>query len=285
MALAAETVKSIEDFVQARPRTIQEVSLLLGKNWRTAESYVERISLEHGTLAMHTFRGGTKGALKLVYWQNVERPHSSAVQERLFRQVQLGRSTADFSPMDIYQFVSPGLKEAYLEAQEDNAREVKQDLVTPLRSAREQVLIFSGNLSWANLVQEGISLVDVFEELAEAGVGIKFLTMLDISSLKNYEKIAAVNTRLGRDAIEIRHGIHPLRAFIVDNSLAQFKETKHPADYERGELQKKTYIFYRIRDPEWVGWCQKVFWNLFRTALPAEKRIENLRMIEGLQML
>ncbi len=285
MALDQALSKQIEEFVFSRPRTIQEIAQLIGKNWRTAEHYVQRIGSENGTLAMHTFRGGTKGALKLVYWQNLEGPHSSAVQERLFRQVQLGRSTADFSPMDIYQFVSPELKDAYLEAQEDNAREVKQDLLTPLRSAQEQVLIFSGNLSWANLVQDGIPFVEVFKELAEAGVGIKFLTMLDISSLKNYEKIAAINTGLGRDAIEIRHGIHPLRAFIVDERIAQFKETKYPADYETGELRKKTYIFYRIRDPEWVRWCQKVFWNLFRTALPAEKRIENLRMIEGLQLL
>lgn len=285
MVLNQALVKQIEEFVFSRPRTIQEIAQLIEKNWRTAEHYVQRIESENGTLAMHTFRGGTKGALKLVYWCNIERPHSSAVQERLFRQIQLGRTKSDFSPMEIYQFVSPEMKDAYLDEQEDEARVVKQDLITPLRSAQKQVLIFSGNLSWANLVQDGIPLLKVFEELAEAGVSIKFLTGLDISAMKNYEKLAALNAQLGREMIEIRHGTHPLRAFIVDDKLAQFKETRYPQEYEPGELKRKTYIFYRIHDPEWVRWLQKVFWNLFRTALPAQKRIENLRMIGGLQLL
>lgn len=286
MALDQALSKQIEEFVFSRPRTMQEIAQLTGRNWRTAESYVQRIESENGTLAMHTFRGGTKGALKLVYWCNIERPHSSAVQERLFRQIQLGRTKFDFSPMDIYQFVSPELKDAYLDEQEDEARVIKQqDLITPLRSAQKQVLVFSGNLSWANLIQNRTPLLDVFEEIAEAGISIKFLTGLDISAMKNYEKLAALNARPGKEMLEIRHGMHPLRAFIIDDKLAQFKETRYPQEYEPGELKKKTYIFYRLRDPEWVRWLQKVFWNLFRTALPAQKRIENLRMIEGLQLL
>lgn len=285
MVINQALVKQIEEFVFSRPRTIQEIAQLIGKNWRTAERYVQRIASENGTITMHTFRGGTRGALKLVYWSNIERPHSSAVQERLFRQIQLGRTKFDFSPFDIYQFVSPEMKDAYLDEQEDDVKEIKQDLITPLRSAQEQVLIFSGNLSWANLVQNGTPILDVFEEIAEAGVSIKFLTGLDISAMKNYEKLAALNSRLGKEMIEIRHCAHPLRAFIVDDKLAQFKETRYPYEYEPGELNKKTYIFYRIHDPEWVRWMQKVFWNLFRTALPAQKRIENLKMIEGLQLL
>ena len=285
MAFDKKLVQQIEDFVISRPRTMQEIAHLTGKNWRTAEGYVKRISRENGTLAMHTFRGGTRGALKLVYWQNLEKPHSSAVQERLFRQIQLGRTKFDFSPMDIYQFVSPDMKDAYLDEQEDEVKEIKQDLITPLRSAQKQVLIFSGNLSWVNLMQDGIPLLDVFREIAEAGVSIKFLTNLDISAMKNYEKLSQLNAQLGKNSIEMRHGAHPLRAFIVDDKLAQFKETRYPHEYEPGELKRKTYIFYRIQDPEWVRWIQKVFWNLFRTALPAQKRVENLGMIEGLQLL
>ncbi len=285
MVLNKQTIKQIEDFVFSRPRTMQEIAHLTEKNWRTAEGYVKRISQENGTIAAHTFRGGTRGALKLVYWQNIDKPHSSAVQERLFRQIQLGKKMSDFSPMDVYQFVSPEMKDAYLEEQDDEAKEVKQDLITPLRNAQEQVLIFSGNLSWANLVQDGTSMLDVFREIAEAGVSIKFLTGLDISAMKNYEIFSQLNAQLGKNSIEIRHGAHPLRAFIVDDKLAQFKETKYPSEYGGGELKRKTYIFYRIHDPEWVRWMQKVFWNIFRTALPAEKRIENLKMIEGLQLL
>ncbi|MFH0961115.1 MAG: hypothetical protein V1820_00335 [archaeon] len=278
--------RQIEEFVLTRPRTVQEIAELLKKNWRTAESYVERIASEEGTLAMHTFRGGTRGALKLVYWSNIERPHSTALQEKLFRQIEIGRNKSDFSPFDIYQFVPDKKKEAYLEEQADDTKEVRQDLVGPLRSAKEQVLIFSGNLSWANLVQKGTKMVDVFEELGRAGVSVKFLVSnLDISAIQSWKKLNSVNERLGRDAIEVRCAQHPLRAFIVDKNLVQFKETLSPSNYERGELKRKTYVFYKIYDEEWVGWMQKVFWNLFRSALPAEERVRNLRKISGLRRI
>jgi hypothetical protein len=60
--LDRQLIKRIEDFVRTRPRTVDEIAKLLGKNWRTAASYVDRIAQEQGTIATHTFRGGTRGA-------------------------------------------------------------------------------------------------------------------------------------------------------------------------------------------------------------------------------
>ena len=73
---------SLNDFVYARPRTIQEISQLIDKNWRTADRYVDKIAKEEGTLAVRTFRGGTRGALKVVYW-NLNPSISSSFQGRI----------------------------------------------------------------------------------------------------------------------------------------------------------------------------------------------------------
>jgi hypothetical protein len=37
-----KTIKKINDFVYQKPRTIQEIALLIRKNWRTANSYIDR---------------------------------------------------------------------------------------------------------------------------------------------------------------------------------------------------------------------------------------------------
>ena len=87
--LDKKTIKKINDFVFSKPRTIQEIAELIGKNWRTADSYVNKIA-EEGTIAVRTFRGGTKGALKIVYW-NINPVQISSFQERLMKQIEAGR--------------------------------------------------------------------------------------------------------------------------------------------------------------------------------------------------
>ena len=43
------------------------------KNWRTADRYVDEIEKSFGTLSTRVFRGGTRGALKIVFWSSVEK--------------------------------------------------------------------------------------------------------------------------------------------------------------------------------------------------------------------
>ena len=66
--LDTKTIKKINDFVYTKPRTIQEIAHLIRKNWRTANNYVDKIAKESGAISVRTFRGGTRGALKIVYW-------------------------------------------------------------------------------------------------------------------------------------------------------------------------------------------------------------------------
>lgn len=275
--LDSKTVKKISEFIYIKPRTIQEIAMHIGKNWRTADSYVEKISKEQGIIALRTFRGGTRGALKIAFWNNVEKIHSSEFQERLFKRIELARDKEDFSPFDIYQYVPENKRSAFLEEQKEDTITNKQDLVNALRSAENQVLIFSGNLSWVNAIQGRVKILDVFEELAEKNVSIKIMCKVDLESIKNIQKMLDINYKLKKEMIEIRHAEQPFRAFIVDNKWARFKERKSSSK------DKMTHIFYDIIDEEWVEWIQKVFWNIFRTSIKAEKRVKDIETIERIK--
>jgi len=280
--LDSKTIKKINDFVKTKPRTVQEVAFAIKKNWRTADRYVEKIAEDTGAIAARTFREGTRGALKVVYWQTLENIHSTDLQQRLFSMIEHGRTKYDFSPLEIYQYVDPKKKRAFLEEQGDEQANVEHEIVSHLKSAQKQVLFFSGNLSFVNVVQDGEKLIDVLEDLARQNIPSKFIARIDITALKNLKKILAINEKLGKEMIEVRHVMQPLRSFIVDNRFARLKETKRPEDVHKDELGKKTCIFYEIHDNDWIEWLQKVFWQMFRTGIPAQKRLENLEAIQKL---
>lgn len=271
--LDAKTIKKISEFVYIKPRTIQEIANHIEKNWRTADAYVERIAKEQGIIAIRTFREGTRGALKIAFWNNIEKIHSSEFQERLFKRIENSKNKNDFSPFDIYQYVPENKRYAFLEEQTEYKITPKQNLVGALRSSERQLMIFSGNLSWVNAMQGKIKIMDIFEELAERNVSIKIICHVDLESIENINKMLEINHKLKKDIIEIRHAEQPFRAFVVDNKFARFKEN-------RQNDKKNKYIFYEINDEEWVEWIQKVFWNMFRTSIKAEKRIKDIETIE-----
>lgn len=274
--LDAKTEKRLIGFVKEKPRTVQETAQLLKKNWRTAEAYLQKIASETGQIAFRTFREGTRGALKIAYWNSVGEVNASGAQELLFKRLEVGRKKEDFSPFDIYQYVDKDKRTAFFEQQEEELLNVKQDLVGSLLSAQQQVLVFSGNLSWANLVQGKRKLSDVFAELAARNISLKFIADINIDSIDNAKKINVINTMAGKDRIEIRHCEQPLRAFVIDDKVVKLKEIKDPSEKGR----KKTYIFYEVYDPEWIDWIRKVFWHFFASGIPLKKRIEDLKTVK-----
>jgi hypothetical protein len=276
--LDTKLTKKITDFVKAKPRTIQEIAFVIRKNWRTADRYVEKIASDTGAIATRTFRGGTRGALKVAYWQALESVNSSGLQQRLYSIIEHGRTKYDFSPLEIYQHVDPKKKHAFMEEQFNEHTMVEHELVSHLQSAQRQVLFFSGNLTFVNVVQNGTKIIDVLEELAKNNIPVKFIARIDVTALKNLRKLLAINDRIGKELIEVRHVVQPLRSFIVDNRFARFKETPQSPD----EGGKRPCIFYEVYDHEWIEWIQKVFWNLFRTGIPAQQRLENIEAIQKL---
>lgn len=282
MVLDKKTIKKISEFVYSKPRTIDEVSKFIGKNWRTADRYLRQIGDEEGTVSLRTFREGTRGALKIAFWNNIEKIHSSSFQQKLFSQIEYGRTKNDFSHFDIYQYVDDKKKNAFIEYRTDKNIAINQNLVSFFKSAENQILRFSGNNSWINLIENSKKLIRETEKIAESGIKMKILSRVEIPALENVKKLLAINDRIGKEMIEIRHCYQPLRGFIIDDKIARFRDEIDQSLYRKDELKGEKAVFYEISDEEWVSWLQKVFWNLFRVSIPAKKRIDDIKKIHNI---
>jgi len=282
MVLDKDTREEIKEFIRQKPRTVQEVSQKVGRSWRTADRYLEKMENEEGYIARRTFRKGTRGALKIAYWNNINSFSSSKVQEQLLRKIESGREKEDFSPFDIYQCAEDEERKAFMEKQSEENVEAKHDIFTLLRQAQDRIMFFSGDLSWVNLTHRGEESLEVFRELSNDGVNLFFLGRVDTGSMKNAEKMFDFKKSLRDDNIKIRHSEQPLRAFIVDDKLVQLKEMRKS---EKKDSSSKKYLFYEIGDEKWVKWLQKVFWKLYRGSMPGEKRIEDLRTIKNMERI
>jgi predicted transcriptional regulator len=280
MALDRDTRKEIEQFVRTKPRNINEIADMLDVSWRTADRYTDQMEKEEGKIKRRTFREGTRGALKIVYWNNLDSFNASQIQEQLLKKIEAGRKKTDFSPFDIYQCADQDKRNAFAEKQKEENVETKHDVFSKLREAQDKVLFFSGNLSWANVSHNDEQAIDVFRELAEDGVQLKFLGRVDVGSLRNTRQLTQLNQSLTKDRVSIRHSEQPLRAFIVDDTFAQFKEMRTLED--GSGLGEKTYLFYEVNDQDWVEWTQNVFWKLYRGGIPADRRREDLESIRNI---
>lgn len=273
--LNSAIVKKIEDFVYSKPRSVQEIAEHIGKNWRTADRYIEEIQKEFGTLSIRVFREGTRGALKIVFWSSVEKVSSSVFQERLEQEIMKSRKREDFSPFDIFQFVEDKKKEVTIEFNEgENIGQLKKRLL----DVQKQLLIFSGNISFINLHNKKTDLFDVFEELVKKGISIKILSRVDIQGRENVERILSLNKKYGKQLIELRHDEQPLRANIYDGKMITIKEVKGPTG-KSNELSKKMYIYYILKDKSWAEWLSRIFWKKFNNSIDASKRLEQLEKL------
>jgi hypothetical protein len=274
--LDSQIITKIEEFVYSKPRTIQEIAQYIDKNWRTADRYVDEIAKNFGTISIRIFRGGTKGALKIVYWSSVEKVSSSVFQEKLGQDIFVAKNKNDFSAFDIFQYVPDENKTIFVENIEANTIEEFRNI---LLSAKKQVLFFSGNLSFINLKNKKRSLFNVLEELAVKKVNIKILCRVDFAGKENIEKVLSLNFKYGNDLIEIRHDSHPIRGVVVDGKFIRLKEVKEPTG-KRHELNKEMLIFYNINDKSWAEWLSKIFWKKFSNSMDANKRLEQLKKIK-----
>ena len=278
--LTKENIQKINEFVYPKPRSINEIAKHINVNWRTANRYIEKISKELGTISTRVFRGGTRGALKIVFWNNVEKLHASETQERLFKHIELGKTKEDFSPSEIFQFVDQKKKKLEMinRNQYYSASHFKK-FMSELREAKRQILFFSGNLTFTNLSDQNKRILNVLEELAEKKISLKFLTRVELAGIENIQNVISINKKIGYDVIEIRHSSQPLRANIIDSKFAVLRESLDPKDYSKDELKEKMYILYYIYDEGWIEWLQKTFWHLFRVSIDAKKRMEELKLL------
>ncbi len=276
--LNAEVIKKIEDSVYGKPRSIQEIAELIKKNWRTADRYVAEIEKEFGTIATRTFREGTRGALKIVFWAAVEKVSHSIIQQKLEETLMQAKKKEEFSAFDIYQYVPDNQKEVSLEEGKEEGEQNVEELIKYLKQAKKQVFIFSGNLSLVNLKRKDADLFACLEQLVRQKIPIKVIARVDIAGKENVERMLSLNFKYGKEMVEIHHRDQPLRAFIVDNKVIRVKEVNEPTG-KINELNKRMFLYYTIKDKEWIGWLNRIFWKMFSTAIVAEKRLDEMKKI------
>jgi hypothetical protein len=276
--LSSEIIKKIESFVYSKPRSVDEISKHLGKNWRTADRYIAEIEKEYGTISTRTFREGSRGALKIVFWNSAEKASSTVFQELLERELVQGRKKEDFSGFDIFQYVNDKLKHASIEEVRDESETDLKQFAEILKTTKKQLIIFSGNLSFINLKNKNINIYSMIEDLVKRGVSIKIISRIDLAGRQNIEKMLSLNFKYGKDLIDIRHREQPLRANIVDNRIIRIKEVNEPTG-KINELNKRMFIFYTIKDKEWAEWLSRVFWKMFSTSIDARKRLDELNKL------
>ncbi|MGV8087079.1 MAG: hypothetical protein ACP5N1_05610 [Candidatus Woesearchaeota archaeon] len=273
-----ELIVKIESFVHKQPRSMDEISKHIGKNWRTADRYVTNIIKDHGTLAVKTFRPGSRGSLKVVFWNNPEKTSKHLFQEELEEEIMLAKTKDGFSQFDIYQYVPENNKSASIEpASNENHTDLIQ-VADILKNTKKQLLIFSGNISFINFYNKQIQLYGIVEELVKNNVSIKIICRVDLVSKDNVEKILSLNFKHGKKLIEIHHREHSLRCMISDNKIIRMKEVKEPTG-KINELDKKVFIFYTIKDKEWAEWMSRIFWKMFNVTVDATHRLKELRSI------
>lgn len=278
--LTKEKIQQINEFVHTKPRSISEIANHIKVNWRTANRYVQKISKEEGTVSMRVFRGGTPGALKIVFWNTIENIHASEIQERLFKQIEMGKRKNDFSASEIFQFVDKNKKKMkVLNNKQYYAASRFKNFMDEIKQTEKQVLFFSGNLTFSNYSYRNKKVLDILEDLGREKISSKVLAAVEVAGIKNIKNVIELNKKIGHDIIEIRHCYQPLRATIFDNRFVVLKDVLDPKNYAKGELKEKLYILYYIYDEDWISWLQKIFWNFFRGSIDARRRMEELKLI------
>ncbi|MBT3405388.1 hypothetical protein HN832_00120 [archaeon] len=273
--LNREIIKKIEEFVSQKPRSINEVAEYIKKNWRTADRYIQQITQEFGTIETRTFRGGTRGALKIVYWNLNENAKQTKLQENLENQIMNSKTKESFSGFDIFQQVKDKDKKITIEKASSEDKTNFQELTELFEKAKKEVIIFSGNLSWTNLKDKATNFLKLLEKLIKKNIKIKIICRVDLIGKENIEKVLALNFKHNKNLIEIRHREQPLRAIIFDDKTFRLKEIKEPTG-KTGELNKKIFVFYTIKDKEWTEWIKKIFWKMFSSSMDSEKRLEEI---------
>ncbi len=278
MVLSKGDTDKIIAFVRKEPCLIQDIASYIGKSWVTAERYVSKISKDKGLIRLKTFREGTKGAIKVAYWNYPEIVQSDELRMKLFEKIKNTSNKKDFDALEIFQFVNPRKARVFYEHYTDPLISEKQRIIPFLMQTKDELFIFSGNLSFLNIIENKKKVISALEELLKRKVLVKILCRVDVASLSNInliEKLIKKHT----NQIELRHCLHPLRGFIIDNKSVRLKEEKSSQDFKKDELEKNMRIFYEIYDAEWVDWMQNVFWNLFRNSIDYKKRINIIEKI------
>lgn len=283
MALTEDITEKIKELVYSHPHTINDIAIKIEKNWRTADRYIEEIAQKTGLIKVITFRQGTKGALKIVYWNNSDKIYSTDIQEELFKKIELAINKSDFSPFEIYQYVESEKRLGFYEEikSEKNYNYRIEQLIPHIEQSETEILIFAGNLSFIHLNHNNKPILDYFKEAVKRNVTIKIISNLNLIDLENIEELLSLNLEFTHPKVEIKHEITPIRGYIFDEKITRFGEII-TSNKKQNQMQSNIAIYYEITDSLWSSWVSKMFYQKFRKSIPSSKRIDNLRSLKKL---
>src|SRR3989338_1927354 len=119
MALTQKETDDIIKFVKQEPRTIQDISKLIGRSWVTTDSYAAQIKERTGLVNIKTFRKGSQGALKIAFYNHKESSVGDDVKEELLSHIKMSRDKKDFDFFEVFQFIPDDKKKAFYEEYKD----------------------------------------------------------------------------------------------------------------------------------------------------------------------
>jgi hypothetical protein len=278
MTLKDSDIKLVIEFVKKEPRTVQDISKLIKRSWVTTDTYLQQIKERTGLIDIKTFRKGTQAALKIVFYSAAENVPSDEIREHLFHKIRFGRRKEDFDFMEIFQFIDESKKKSFIEEYDVESKSEEQNIASLFQQCTSQLYVFSGNLSFINMTEKNVKIMNMIEDMLKRKVLIKILCRVNVASMSNIQKIQEFMIKYPK-LIEIHHSYQPLRGFIIDDKIARFKDEEYLSLYKKGELRKNARIFYEFYDSEWIGWLIKVFWALFRSSLDFNKRLKEIETI------
>jgi DNA-binding transcriptional ArsR family regulator len=275
-----EIRQKVLDLIHSRPRAISEIAENIGKNWRTADRYVEQLASE-GLIKVHVFRKGGRGALKISYWPSSIGENPSAMKNFLLQKILNGTKKEHFSSLDILQHVKKNKRIVqHLTGEVYHGGGNVSDFFKAIDSAKKQILYFSGNLSFTNMGDKYKEQLDLIEKKIKQGVEMYYLTRVDVSNKKTILDLLEINKKGHSGKIEIRYSHQPLRCTVVDDSVFYMKEgfscyTENKKEDKENEWTEGEYI-YTINDKEWVNWISDVFWHIWRGSVDCKIRLNAL---------
>lgn len=268
MVLQQGDREEIIRFVREEPRAIQDIADHIDVAWVTAERYVKEIARDTGVLTMKVFREGTRGALKLVYYNAVDAPVGSHQWEAVFESIKAARWKEDFDPMDILAVAETG------RVVEETRQEQTERLKDLIVEASSQILVFSGNFSFATVDDSDGGINSVLVDGLKDGVDVKGLARANLASVENF-----ADDLFDHDNISVRHSYQPLRGVIIDEQTGFLRSVERSERYKEGELYDTVHLSYVFTDREVVDWMKKVFWNLYRASPAIHDRLEVYRSL------
>lgn len=273
MSLSQDKINKVKSLVVERPHTTQEIASHLGVSYRTVNRYVDELIKLIPNIRVHTFRGGVRGGLKVVFWKSTEPVYESKPKQEILKKLMSHADKYEFSPFDVYQYVDPEHREAFWVGKKElYTSRGNEDINQLLLQTKQEYLSFSGNFSWVRTKEKKRRVIDTLKQLVKKKVSVRMLGRIDFQSAENVELLYEINRSLGFNAIDIRHIHQPLRGAIMDDHTLRLVEyiSKKPP---------QKVIFYKITDREWVNFFRDVFWQYYERSIPAKKRFEDIRSV------